>query len=182
MRISIDIDGTIAKTGEIIGKKKAIYLKERNIKEEEFNDSKELWLDFYEEYMESIVRKVELKDGFLEVFQELSKNNKISIVTARSNNFVKSLIEMEKITKEWLDKNNIKYDKYYGGCYGDGKVKACLDYKTDIMIDDDLNNCSALREAGIKTLLFDDFERYNNIEDRVSSWKEVLNYIEKLNN
>lgn len=80
---------------------------------------------------------------------------------------------MRKATLEWLEKNNIYYDKYYDDAYKEGKVKVCKDEAIDIIIDDDINNYLAFKDSGIKTLLFDDKGKYLDIVDRVGSWREV---------
>lgn len=175
MRICIDIDGTISTTGEIVLEKKAEYLKEHNeISEEEFDNTEAIQEDFYIKYMKDIVREVGLKKGFTDAFSKMRGNNQIAIVTARSDMYVSN---MEEITKAWLEKNNISYDKYYGGCYMDGKIEACLDFGADVIIDDDIKNYNTLKEAGIKTLLFDDNQRHLDISDRVDSWDEVYNVL-----
>lgn len=175
MRICIDIDGTISTTGEIILEKKIEYLKEHSeISEEEFDNTESIQEDFYIKYMRDVVREVGLKEGFTEVFSKMRENNQIAIVTARSDMYVSN---MEEITKAWLEKNNISYDKYYGACYMDGKIKACLDFGADVMIDDDIKNYNILKTAGIRTLLFDDKQKHLDIRDRVGSWNDVYNVL-----
>lgn len=171
MRICIDIDGTISTTGEMVLEKKTEYLQEHdNISEDEFDNSEVIQEDFYIKNMGDIVREVGLKEGFTEAFSKMRKNNQIAIVTARSDMYIS---DMEELTKTWLEKNNISYDKYYGACYMDGKKRACLDFDADAIIDDDIKNYDVLKAAGIRVLLFDDKEKYLDINDRVGSWDEV---------
>lgn len=173
MRIGIDIDNTMCGTDEIIDTKIEEYIKEKKMTREEFFSDSKYMEDFYAVKIESIVREDPLKDDFLDVLNKLKVYNEIIIVTARTEDFVKSFKHMREATKEWLEKNNIYYDKYFDSVYKEGKVKVCKDEGIDIIIDDDINNYLAFKEHGIRTLLFDDKKKYLDIVDRVGSWKEV---------
>lgn len=45
------------------------------------------------------------------------------------------------------------------------------------MIDDSIYNYNELKNNGVKVLLFDDENKYVDIDNRVSSWDEVLDKI-----
>ena len=111
--------------------------------------------------------------GALAIATVLKINNEIIIVTARNEKLSRSFQNMRKATLEWLEKNNIYYDKYYDDAYKEGKVRVCKKEGIDIIIDDDINNYLAFKDSGIKTLLFDDKGKYLDIVDRVGSWREV---------
>lgn len=173
MKIGIDIDNTICSTDELLDKKIDDYIKEKGMSQKEFFSDIKYMSDFYEEKLLEVVFEDQVKDGFLDVLNKLKINNEIIIVTARNEKLSKSFQNMRKATLEWLEKNNIYYDKYYDDAYKEGKVKVCKDEAIDIIIDDDINNYLAFKDSGIKTLLFDDKGKYLDIVDRVGSWREV---------
>lgn len=173
MRIGIDIDNTICSTDELLDKKIDDYIKEKGMSQKEFFSDIKYMSDFYEEKLLEVVFEDQVKDGFLDVLNKLKINNEIIIVTARNEKLSKSFQNMRKATLEWLEKNNIYYDKYYDDAYKEGKVRVCKKEGIDIIIDDDINNYLAFKDSGIKTLLFDDKGKYLDIVDRVGSWREV---------
>lgn len=173
MKIGIDIDNTICSTDELLDKKIDDYIKEKGMSQKEFFSDIKYMSDFYEEKLLEVVFEDQVKDGFLDVLNKLKINNEIIIVTARNEKLSKSFQNMRKATLEWLEKNNIYYDKYYDDAYKEGKVRVCKKEEIDIIIDDDINNYLAFKDSGIKTLLFDDKGKYLDIVDRVGSWREV---------
>lgn len=173
MKIGIDIDNTICSTDELLEKKIDDYIKEKGMSQKEFFSDIKYMSDFYEEKLLEVVFEDQVKDGFLDVLNKLKINNEIIIVTARNEKLSRSFQNMRKATLEWLEKNNIYYDKYYDDAYKEGKVRVCKKEGIDIIIDDDINNYLAFKDSGIKTLLFDDKGKYLDIVDRVGSWREV---------
>jgi len=109
--------------------------------------------------------------------------HRIILITGRDNGEYSNPKEM---TKNWLVKNNIYYDKliltdaYAGGKFS--KTAECIKYNIDVMVDDSRNVCRELYEAGIKVLIMD--TRLNreitNIE-RVYNWEEIYNKIRGMN-
>ena len=171
MRIGIDIDNTICNTEELFYELANTYMTSKNISVEEFNDK---YLDdFYIKNILKIINNNTLKPGFREVFEKISLDNEIIIVTARSDSYISGFNRMAEATKAWLLSNGIRFDKYYGSCYKEGKAKVCVDEKIDLMIDDDFNNYLACKKMNINTLLFDDKKRYLDVASRVESWEEI---------
>ena len=177
MVIGIDIDNTISNTADIFNERLSRFCKEKDISVDEFNDNINYIDEFHREYLVDIFTNAKVKNYFKDVFSRIKQNNKIIIITARSYEYFKKYCNMEEITKDWLNRNEISYDKYYSNAYMEDKAKICKREKVDLMIDDDLNNYLALKEAGINTLLFDDERRYLDIVDRVDSWKDVEKYL-----
>lgn len=173
MKIGIDIDNTICSTDEVIDIKIKEYIKEHGMSQEEFFGDSSNMDKFYKEKILEVIAEDPVKDDFLRVLNKLKVNNEIIIVTARNEKFVKISQSMRQATKDWLEKNNIYYDKYYDDAYKEGKVRVCKKEGIDIIIDDDINNYLAFKDSGIKTLLFDDKGKYLDIVDRVGSWREV---------
>lgn len=81
---------------------------------------------------------------------------------------------MYLFTKQSIDKFNIPYTKLL--LTEKYKLKSCLDNNIDIMIDDSKYVYGELT-GKIKTILFDDKEKYLNEENRVSSWKEIYDLL-----
>lgn len=81
---------------------------------------------------------------------------------------------MYSFTKQSIDKFNIPYTKLL--LTEKYKLKSCLDNNIDIMIDDIKYVYGELIEK-IKTILFDDKEKYLNEGNRVSSWKEIYDLL-----
>ena len=107
----------------------------------------------------------------------------IYIVTARNEYGLPQETQgkMKELTKEWLRKNDIVYDKII---FTQGsKLPYILDNKIDILIDDSPKNILEASKK-ISVLCFDN--PYNksingdNIK-RVYSWYDILNKIKQLN-
>lgn len=171
MRIGLDIDNTICNTEELFYELANTYMAAKNISIEEFNDK--YLEDFYVKNILKIINNNTLKPGFMEVFEKISLDNEIIIITARSDNYIPGFDRMTEATKAWLSSKGIRFDKYYGSCYKEAKAKICVDEKIDLMIDDDFNNYLACKKMNINTLLFDDKKRYLDVTDRVESWEEI---------
>lgn len=179
MRLGIDIDGTISNTGEIYRDRREKFARDNNITiievEEDFNYKKE----FLKEYSKDIFLSVDIKENAKEVLQRLKEKHEIYIITARSNDFVPDIKDVSVICQEWFDKYNIVVDKIITGVDGDEKLKACLQNKIDLMIDDNINNYEIIKN-NLKCLLFDDNNQYNSIKDRVTNWLELEKYVEEV--
>ena len=178
MRIGIDLDNTICNTSEIVNKLAEEYALEKNIDINSIFEDEELKEDFFFKYTIDIFTDVSIKDNVSEVINRLKdKGHKFYVITARSNYFIKKEIDVLEPTNKWLNKHNIVVDKIITNSYGPTKAKACLDEQIDLMIDDDLYNCQIIRDAGIKCLLFDDINKYDE-SNKVTSWLEIEEYIE----
>lgn len=186
MNIGIDIDDTIADTSEIVD----VYAKEytekllkRKFKLNEKEISEPLWArylydwtieedkKFWEIYYEKIMESVEPKDNAIEIINKLSKENNIIIISARWD---KENGIIRKITKEWLEKYNIKYYKQFIGHLD--KTNIIKENNINIFIDDNYKTCKSIHEMGIRTLLMnsrlnEDIE-IGNLE-KVFNWKEI---------
>lgn len=171
MRIGIDIDNTICNTEELFLDLANNYMNTKNISVEDFNDK--YLEDFYIKNILKIINNNTLKPDFVKMFENIALDNEIIIITARSDGYIPGFDRMGEATKSWLSSNGIRFDKYYGSCYKEGKAKVCVDEKIDLMIDDDFNNYLACKKMNINTLLFDDKKRYLDIADRVESWEEI---------
>ena len=176
MKIGIDIDNTICNTDEYIDKYQNIFLKEENISEYLLWNNNDYKLKFLTKYLKTIYEEVSLKEDSKEVINNISKDNKIYLITARSNNFIDNI---EELIKEYFIKKDIHIDKIITNAKD--KTDACINNNIDIMIEDSLYNYNKLINKNINTILFDDKHKNINIKNRVVSWKEINKIINNLN-
>lgn len=187
MVIGIDMDDTICSTNELIIVEADKYDKEvlggtgvKDVKAYEFNDmlgwEPEMKGQFFHDRLEYIMGNAEIKEGARDVINRLhDAGNKIIIITFRK---AKYLTDPYKLTKDWLDRNGVKYDKIYADT--GSKVDECLDNKVDLFIDDKESHCAEVNEAGIDVILFTN--AYNHKETRFvrkDTWAEVEEYIKE---
>lgn len=166
MRIAIDFDDTIVDTT----KKVREYLNRYNL--EEFEDIEEK-TKFYIKHIDDITKDLELKPYAKEVLNELSKNNELYIITARSDYYSKNV---KPLTKEFIKNNNLPIKDIYFDCFEEGKAIMCDKLNIDLFIDDHINNCLEVKNRGIKVLLFN--SEYEGL-DNVNGWLDVLKYVKE---
>lgn len=168
MNIGIDLDDTIFSTAEQYRKYQKQYLKEKNISEEELWKNKKYRVDYIKNNLDLIFSDVKLKDDAISVIKQLINNgNTIYIVTARNNDYCDDMYEF---TKDTLTKFDIPYHKLI--LTEKYKLKSCLENNIDLMIDNSIDIYNELN-GKINVLLFDEYNKYTNIENRVSNWKEI---------
>lgn len=159
MRIGIDIDDTIMDTSDIIIEYANKYNEDFPGNEEIINNLENIARgvlktenvrSFFDTYAEQILSKPKIKDNIGKVIENLiSKGNKIIFITARGEKIFKNI---EKLTKNYLQQNNIRYHKIIFDSYN--KVYDCIENKIDIMIDDSENTCEKLLTTEVKPILF----------------------------
>lgn len=179
MRIGIDIDDTItntqAKIDEIAKEIEnlEIYDNSKHWFYERYNCSLEDDDKFLRKHVENFMSNASVKDGASLYINKLHDNGyEIYIITARSNHYSENVPD---ITKEYLDKNNIIYDKLLLNCHD--KAKACKDYNIDIMIDDSIEHISDIENIGIKTIVMDNEYNQDIGSLRAHTWKDVYEII-----
>ncbi len=172
MNIGIDLDDTIFSTVEQYRKYQKQYLTEKNISEEELWTNRKYRVDYIKNNLDLIFSDIKLKDDAISVMKRLvSKGNTIYIITARSNEYCDNMYEF---TKNNLKKFGIPYYKII--LTGKYKLKFCLENDIDLMIDNSIDIYNEL-SGKINILLFDEYNLYSNIENRVSNWKEILKIV-----
>lgn len=142
------------------------------------NWSEEETDDFFSKYYKKIIDETRPFPFAVEIINKLKEEgNKIVLISVRwdFNNY-----NMRKLTEEWLEANNIKYDKLEIGI--SDKKKVALENNLDIFVDDSFENCKAVSSCGIKTYIMD--SRCNkNLEDskveRVFSWPNLDHELRK---
>ena len=183
MIIGIDIDDTITDLSDIFLKYATLYNKENEI---DFKIDKTQWdidkafgwnnddfMKFSKKYLEILLNEAKPKKGCVDVINKLREDgNKIIIITARNN---EELINPYEFTKNWLELNNIGFDKLIVN--SNKKEEDCINNKIDVFIDDRPENCeNVYKKLHIPVFLFDSVYNTNDknsLIERVFSWEEV---------
>ena len=193
MSIGIDVDNTITKFQEELNNVAYEYAIKlgKNIENAEnpFEDIKNNGDNYKKKFQfsydelkyflknihEEITNRAKPRDNAVEIINKLKKEgNKIVIITARDSEFHD---DPYLLTKNWLDKNNIEYDKIIVNAREKGKV--CKKEQIDVFIDDQLNNCLDIEKEGIQTIrISDDNKEYESVIS-LNDWKKIYNYIVK---
>lgn len=131
---------------------------------------------FLKEIMEKIINIAEPRAGVVEVIKNLRKEgHQIYIITARDSEFHD---DPYLLSKNWLDKNKIEYDKLIVNARK--KAPVCIQENIDLFIDDQLNNCIEITKEGIQTIrISEDKDNFENIET-VDNWKQIYEYIQNI--
>ncbi len=190
MNIGVDIDNVISNFNEVLLEEYILHDKELGnsgvpnenaeyIRRGMFDWDKEHEEKFYKANIERIITKLKVKDCAKEYIDKLRKNgHEIYIITGRDNG---DYVDPYKITKEWLKKFDIKYDKLIlTDAYKNdkhGKTEKCIENDVAIMIDDSANIVDDCIKAGVTAIIMDTpYNRDYNAE-RVHDWKEAYEYI-----
>lgn len=194
MKIGIDIDNTLTEIQEKLNKaafEYAISLGKKidnydnpmeDIKNngdtyrKKFQFTYEELKYFLKDIQENITNNASPRANAKEVIDKLKKDgNEIYIITARDSEFHD---DPYKYSKDWLDKNKIYYDKLIVNARE--KSYVCKNEKIDLFIDDQLNNCLSVQNAGIQTIMITDKTyNYDKIK-QLKDWNEIYNYINEM--
>lgn len=187
MVIGIDMDDTICSTNELIIVQADKYDKEvlggTGVKDEsayEFTEmmgwEKEMKGQFFKDRLEYIMSHAEIKPGAKEVINRLhDEGNKIIIISFRKGKYLE---DPSALTKEWLERYGIKYDKIYTDT--GSKVDECLENNVKLFIDDKESHCEDVSNAGVDVILFTN--AYNHAENRFvrkDNWNDIYDYIKE---
>ena len=189
MKIGVDIDNVLSNFNEELLKEFLEHDKQlRNtgvinkdadfITKGMFDWSKEESDDFYYNNIERIAKELKAKEGASEYIQKLRKDgHEIYIISGRDNG---EYSDPYKLTKDWLNKYQIEYDKLIltNAYNSTEKAKICIENDIEIMIDDSTSVYKAVSERGINALLMDTL--YNRKVDkfrRVYDWEEIYGLI-----
>lgn len=185
MKIGIDIDDTICYSIENM----LPYICEYYNLNYDLEKEKHLGYDAYhglpnyQEFATSTYEKVmplaKVKEEAPYYINKLSEcGYQIIFITARSEY---GFSDAYLLSKEYLEKYNIHFDKLIVGARDKGLV--CKNEKIDFFIDDNLKNCYDVQKEGINVFLFhNNFNREDKHFDRVYNWKEVYDKIKNQHN
>lgn len=178
MRIGIDIDDVITNTSEtmeeyIMKHENSKKIKEHMVEIMKGNPSEPEIVQFCTENYIKVFKETTVKQDASEVIKRLlNKQNEIYLITARGENldFFKG---SEEITIRFLEENDISYNKIIFN--STDKASLCKDNNIDLMIDDSVAHCEAIRNVGIKTILFTSSVNKNidTTVERVDNWLEL---------
>ena len=191
MNIGIDIDNTITEVQEKLNNAAYEYAIKlgKNIKnsknpfediknngdtyKKKFQFSYDELKYFLKNIQEEIINKAKPRDNAVEIINRLRKEgHKIIIITARDSEFHD---DPYKLSKSWLDKNNIEYDELVVNARE--KASICKKEEIDLFIDDQLNNCIDIEKEGIQTIrISNDNKNYQNIIS-LKDWREIYTFI-----
>lgn len=194
MVIGIDIDDTLTDIrdelkaaalnyAQKLGKKintEITYIEDKNngnTYQEKYNFTYEELKYFLKVIQEDITQNAKPRKGAKETLKKLrEEGNKIYIVIARDYEFHDAPY---LLSKEWLDKNGIEYDKIIVNARD--KVAVCKEEKINLFIDDQLANCMKISSAGIKVIRITNYtDIHGNIVNK-KNWEEIYQFIQTLN-
>ena len=194
MNIGIDVDGVLVDLETKMLTYGTKFSVENNlnieVKPEEYWETKKFnWLanqeqEFWNKYLVKYVRESEAREFASEVIEKLmQEGNNIYIITARNEYGMPKEYygKMQEFTKEWLDKNKIKYDKLIFKSDKE-KLQCCLDNKVDIMIEDSPSNILDISKK-VKVIKYDcpyNQEVQNSNIIKAYSWYHIYDIINKL--
>ena len=182
MKIGIDIDGVISdfvtSFREVVKKERDIDLKYCDIHQYDLGKVLGLNKDVTLELICQTFDDMELgfQFGAIDGINKLFLNHEIILITGRS-------LEIEKITKDWLQNNNVRYDDIIFTKAG----KKCQEnkYCLDVIIDDHLKEITNCIDIVPHILVYDHpWNQSTNNSDsfhRVFNWEDILDHLEQLN-
>lgn len=189
MNIGLDIDNVITAFDSAILKEFKIEDKNKrnngiinkhaqNINYGMFDWSEEEVQEFYNNNMERIASNLKCrKNCKLYMDKIIEDGHKIFLISHRA---YPHYIEPFLTTENWLKKHKINYDKLILSEQPD-KTKECKEYKIDIMLDDRVDQCRAMRDKGVNCILM--LTKYNKRIIKgvpyVSSWKSFYEVVKE---
>lgn len=188
MRIGIDIDNVISNFNERLLEEYLKHDKELNntgIVNENAGNIRYMfdWSEveernFYKENIERIAISLAPIEGAKEIIDKLREDgNHIYIISGRDNGEYSNPFKM---TEDWLNKYEIKYNKLILTNAYDKHQKTieCIKNEVDIMIEDSTSICVDLKNNGIRVLkMSTKFNQDTNEFEMVYNWNEIYNVI-----
>lgn len=187
MVLGLDMDDTICSTNELIIEVADKYDREvlggtgvKDVNAYEFTEmmgwEQDMKGKFFSDRLEYIMDNAPIKEGAREVINSLhDKGWEIIIISFRKDKYLTNPFEL---TKNWLDRNGIKYDKIFVNT--GTKEDECLENNVTLFVDDKETHCEDVHNVGVDVLLFTN--AYNHDEKRfrrADTWYDVKKYIEE---
>lgn len=141
---------------------------------------------FWNRYLVKYVVESPARMFSQEIIEKLQQEgNNIYIITARDESGMPQEYygKMQQLTKDWLNKQNIKYDKLIFA-KDEEKLQQCLENNIDIMIEDSPRNIQNISKQ-IKVIKFDCQYNKKVSESNIItaySWYHIYDIINKLKN
>ena len=194
MKIGIDIDGVLTDEQRYVLDYGSEYFAQNNIQykiHDDIYDSKEIFEvsedaydAFWKEHIFDYSENINIRPFASNIIKRLvEENNEIYIITSRSYTTYENenRLKMQTVVKEWLKRNEIKYNDII---FSREKDKICKELNIDIMIEDKPENVDKISKD-IPVICFN--VEYNkkcegkNIY-RAYSWYDVYNKIKEISN
>lgn len=140
----------------------------------------EFWLTYFIEYIQKSIPRVFSSEIINKLQQE---GNKIYLITARDNYGIpqKYYGKIQELTKKWLKKNNIKYEKILF-VKDDEKLQQCIKNNIKVMIEDSPQNIENISKQ-FKVIKFaSQYNKEINNENVITafSWPHIYRIIKEL--
>ena len=194
MKIGIDIDGVLTDEQRYVLDYGSAYFAQNNIQykiHDDIYDSKEIFEvsedaydAFWKEHIFDYSENINIRPFASNIIKRLvEENNEIYIITSRSYTTYENenKLKMQRVVKEWLKRNEIKYNDII---FSREKDKICKELNIDVMIEDKPENVDKISKD-IPVICFN--VEYNkkcegkNIY-RAYSWYDVYNKIKEISN
>lgn len=181
MKIGIDIDDTLTNTKDI----QLLYWQEYVTNHPKkgydtnlpttINDFGDEYVQtFWDTYREELSFNPSFKENASLVLNNLKKaGHKLCIITSRPDEKYQNLHQR---LKEWFAENNIPIDIIYTNIRDKGSF--CKDNNIDLFIDDDLKHIIKANSYNIKTILFNQNNKYDGLQS--TNWLELYKIIKKI--
>ena len=192
MRIGIDIDGTLTDIekfqldfgSKFFSRYNKFIVKPNGYETAEiFNVDDTLDNEFWDKYYFDYLKYEPIRRFASEIIKLLKdKGNEIYIITARHGENNISDEKTKNLTKAWLDKNDVIYDKLIFS--PEEKLNTCLENKINIMVEDKPENINTL-SSKIPVICFNAGYNQNcngNNIYRAYSWYDVYYMIIDIKN
>ena len=140
---------------------------------------------FWNKYLVPYVVESNARKYSKEIIEKLrSEGNKIYIITARDESGMPEEYygKMQKLTKEWLKKYEIRYDELIFAKDKE-KLQKCIENNVDVMIEDSPGNIQNI-STKIKVIKFDcqyNKQIYGKNIITAYSWYHIYDIIKKIN-
>lgn len=185
MRIGFDIDDVIVDTSASMKEYIIRYDKNgelmANIEDIMRGDASTPFIEnFFVEHFLEIAKNAKVKENATKIIKKLFDNgNEIYLITARGEQR-KIFKGAEALTLEYLKQNDICYTNIIFNAID--KAKLCIDNHIDLMIDDSIKHCEAVRNKNISSILFTSVvnKALPTTVTRVNNWLELEEKIEKI--
>lgn len=141
---------------------------------------------FWNKYLVPYVQESKSRAFASEIIEKLKKEqNKVYIITARDESGMppEHYGKMQELTKQWLKKQNIQYDKLIFA-KNEEKLQQCLENNIDVMIEDCPNNIQNISKK-IKVIKFDCQYNKKELGENIItgySWYHIYDIINQLKN
>lgn len=150
-----------------------------HITEGMFDWSQEEVNDFLVKNMEKITYHLKpVKKAKYYIHQLKKKGYEIYLITGRNTRLFQN---PEALTKKWLKRKKIDYDKLIFAENSKDKTKECIENKINIFFDDRYFICELLQKQGIEAYVFQTRynERYGINMPKVKDWEDLYHLVEK---